>query len=144
MSSCHRVVMFFVILSGSGAVYAFTSVDAEIAKLVALLPATLGALDLTMNFQQRAREHNDLARSFFGLASKANGASDAEVTLRAEFDQLCADEPPIYKAVDAFAHNQLCDAWGQPERKMLVPWWCRVVRDFIRFSGRSFAVTQGH
>ena len=59
-------------------------------------------------------------------------------TLESRFYRLCGAEPPTYEAVQAIAHNQVCDRMNQPASRVVVPVYYRLLRHLIRFSGTRF------
>jgi hypothetical protein len=143
LDACHRATMFLVILSSSAAVATAAPEGGTAARALLLAPAILGALDMTLAFGVRAREHAILARRFLELAAECT-APDADGTaLRAAFYRLCSEEPPTYRALDALAHNQVCDALRQPGEKLRVGACARCLRHLVRFSSREFRATAG-
>jgi hypothetical protein len=81
---------------------------------VAAVAAVLGACDLVVGYSHRAGQHRDLKRRFIALerqliASKTKEGADA---VRCERLEIEAEEPPVFRALDAMCHNELLTARG--------------------------------
>ncbi len=139
LDACHRLGMFLVLVSGSGAVYALTH-NKDYALLVAMVPAVVGALDMALNFSTRARQHAELHRRYLELVAEAqrSGAESHAADLNARLTLLYAQEPPDYKALDALAHNQVCEGRGRGECGLRVAPPYRLLRHVFRFQGKTF------
>ena len=68
-----------------------------------------------------ARKHNDLARQFISLEKKIITV-DKEKAEQKDIIKLTAlrltieaNEPPVYRVLDALCHNELCKALGYGE-----------------------------
>jgi hypothetical protein len=108
----HRSSMFLVIVLGSAAVANWN------AKLAGLIITTVGAADLVIGFSNKARDHQLLAQRFGDLARRirlADSPTDADARVWEDEKLLIdADEPPIYRALEADCYNEVCRAWGRP------------------------------
>lgn len=140
LDACHRATMFLVILSSSAAAARAAGGYGAVALALLLLPAILGALDMAFAFGFRAREHAILARRFLELAAECSAPEADGPAVLAKFYRLCSEEPPTYRAVDALAHNQVCDALGRGGLKMVVPRFARLLRHVLRHSATEFPV----
>jgi hypothetical protein len=112
-------------------------------KWFAALAATLGAFDLVVGYGQRASQHRDLKRRFCILERKliqAHSAQDLQAML-IERSEIETDEPPVFRALDALCHNEMCAAKGysrtDPEEcahYRNIPWYTRATANWLRWS----------
>lgn len=120
---CHRWVMFAVILSGSAAF-----ADLVDPTYAAVAGALLAALDLTLGFGMKARDHQLLYQRFAELHRKLRGRPETPAkavdALRDECFMIEADEPPTMVALEVDCHNETARAWGtaNPEMPVLSRW----------------------
>jgi hypothetical protein len=136
LDSAHRFMMFLIVVGGSGAVIA-VSEDLGVAPYIAVVPAILGAIDLVFGLTKQAKDHAVLARDFMDLAADARIGARKLDELQARFYRLCAEEPPVYEALESLCFNQIASAQRSKERRVVaLPY--RILRHIVRFSGKKF------
>ena len=133
----HRWMMFLVIVSGSGAVLIFSN-GGDFYRLVLLIPAVLGAADIAFSFSIRARDHALFARRHLDIWARAGIGAAEERELKAEFLQVCAEEPPPFEALHAVCYNQACRVARRDDAILDIPRHHRWLKNCIRFSGREY------
>jgi hypothetical protein len=133
----HRWVMLGVIISGSAA---FADWNPASAGLIATL---LGALDLVVGFGTKARDHQVLYQRFADLGRRIQRADEpGPAEVKAWQDEklaIDAEEPPIYRALEADCYNEVCRAWGRtsPQMPTLTPVQ-RLLMHWHRFEAAEF------
>jgi hypothetical protein len=137
---CHRWVMFAVILSGSAAF-----ADLVDPAYAAAAGALLAALDLTLGFGMRARDHQLLYQRFAELHRKLRGRPDLPgqevAALRDECLAIEADEPPVMVALEVDCHNETARAWGTANPEMpVLSGWQRLTMHLLSHEKAQFAL----
>jgi hypothetical protein len=116
---CHRLVMFAVILCGSAAFVGIVP-----AAWTAVLGAMLAALDLTLGFSMKARDHQILYQRFAELYRKIQRSPEPKPEEIAfwqdEMLVIETDEPPIMVALEVDCHNETARAWNARDSKVPV------------------------
>ena len=111
-------------------------------KWFAALAAILGAFDLVIGYGHRANQHRDLKRRFCVLERKLIQADPQQNVqqLKVERSEIEADEPPVFRALDAQCHNEMCAAMGYSRTKpdeschyRKIPWFKRATANWIHW-----------
>ena len=128
----HNFSALLTAVAGSTtAVTVISSKWPRLAPVAAALTALLSALDLVFNAARVAWRHDALARAFIALEQeleRAGPVPSAEALRDLQIRRLAieADEPPIYRALDAMCHDELLTALGrEAEHRTNVSWWQR-------------------
>lgn len=133
-----RLINFFVILGGAGAV----SDALGGATGWALLATVGGTLQLVFDFGGQGKEHAFLQRRFYDVIAEIEacpGPSDEQICKwQADLVRIYADEPPTMRALDAIAYNEAADALDTDWR-VKVTWWQSFCRHVYPFNGTPFA-----
>jgi hypothetical protein len=114
----------------------------QAVKIIAAIAALLGVADLVMGFAHSVNQHRDLKRKFCILerqviASKTQHTLEEAQIQRSEIE---AEEPPIYRALDAMCYNETVIARDDSlvnVRK--VPRLKRLTANWLRWSNVSFS-----
>lgn len=136
---CHRWVMFGVILSGSAAF-----ADLVDPIYMGLVAALLAALDLTLSFGMKARDHQVLYQRFAELNRKLlatpEPAGQDLVALEREMLAVEADEPPVMVALEVSCHNETARARGAASAEMpVLSRWQRLTMHVLSHEKAEFA-----
>lgn len=144
--SLHRWMSFFVIVGGSGAAATVGREDSDVAFALALFAAISAGVSLAFDHAGRAREHGNLRRRFYELASELETEPDDPARLtrfQARLYALYGEERPHLHAVNAIAWNEAADSlYGPGEKPRLkVTRLQSALRHLLAFSTRrpSFA-----
>jgi len=110
-------------------------------KVIAAVAAVLGAFDLVVGYSHRATQHRELKRQFCALERRLVKARTSDEIQEIQADRLLieADEPPIFRALDAQCHNDILIAKGySPIRdrcQFHIPrWYQRWTANWFRWS----------
>lgn len=146
----NRVFTFLIILLGTaafsdtfGSLRPLGDQFPTIAQIAAFLTATIGALQLVIDFGGNARDHHQLHRRYndISAAIKETVTPDwAQVgKWEAELDRITSDEPPVMMAADAVAYNQAANSLGVSKRDLLViPWHHLPFRNFLSYASHRY------
>jgi hypothetical protein len=137
LDSVHRLIMFLIVVTGTGAVLDVAAAYGITATNLALIPAVLGTVDLLFGLSHQARRHASLATRFMELAADACADGCDLGRLRGRFYLLAAEEPPVYEALESLCFNQVASSVGDSRRRKL-RWYHVRLRHVIRFSGKKF------
>lgn len=117
----HKIASALNILSGSTTFIGLIKSYPNLSLLGAGLVTIVSTVDLVIGSPQMARKHNDLARQFISLEKKIITV-DKEKAEQKDIIKLTAlrltieaNEPPVYRVLDALCHNELCKALGYGE-----------------------------
>jgi hypothetical protein len=115
-------------------------------KIFAAIAALFSAFDLVVGFGHRANEHRDLKRRFCVLERQVISASTPATIQEAQIkrSEIEAEEPPIFRALDAMCYNEMIIAQGHSttsEYFHKVSPLKRWTANWIRWSDYSSAVT---
>ena len=146
-STLHKLVMFVVTFSGTGAAFnVLQNGDQYLSIGASLLAAFVATLDLVYDFNGKARLHSTLKQQYYNILSEleicADGKSEISM-LRSRMIKIYADEPPKLWALDAIAWNRTYTALYPKTAKsdlLQVTWWQRLVSHFWAFSAGKFGV----
>jgi hypothetical protein len=135
----HRLIMFGVLLSGSGVLVEIFHAE----RAFGAATVVLGAVDLVCGYSRRARVHQGLHHAFTNLAKQLVGPPSGTVELR-RLEQcrleIEAAEPPIFWAVEAECYNEAAIALSYhghlPLRLTITE---RALKHWCRFEGAVFA-----
>lgn len=107
--------------------------------------AALAAAQFAFDFSGRAKAHEMLQLRYYeALAEVERRPVLTEEECAVEVGRLAtlaAQEPPVYRALDALAYNEATDAlYGDAAAKdrLVVPFWCSVTRHFLYHNGVDF------
>ncbi len=136
LGAWHRALMGFAVLGGNGIVFMWIR-GLQHDGTFTLIVTCAVMLDLVFALPARAKTHALLASRFAGLrAAELRGADGKE--LLAQLDELYGQEPPSHVALDAIAHNQMCNGLGRPNGCLVVPLRYRLLKNVFRFDGATF------
>lgn len=143
----HNWTNFFILAAGSAAVAAIFSEYPDVGIYAAVVPPTLGGLDLVFQFSRRANEHSFLYRRICVLLGEMNSADWNRETLAAfqkSIHDIFADEPPVMWALNAYCHNAVCDSIGAPgDQYIPLRWHERMLMQLISFNGQGRRISTG-
>lgn len=136
----HRWLMFAIIVAGSTSV---TDVLSGHEKIMALLTAVLGAIDLVFALPDKARDHEFLLRRFssmVGTIRQSQSPTQQDIDRwRAERVEIEADEPAVYWALEAACYNEATRAFDRdPNAEVYVPLFYRLTKNYMRFDPTRF------
>ena len=142
----HRTLMVVVLLSGSAALAILNDAlgVGGIVEMTATMavPTLIGAFSAVWNLPRRARDHEFLAKRFYGIAKMIDvEAADRERVREwnAELLDTYAEEPEVYHALNAECYNAATKARVlEPKRLMRVGWHHHILRNWVRFSESRF------
>lgn len=109
-----------------------------------LAVAVIGALQLVFDFGRQARDHQTLQRDYYTLLAdiEATPADDPEKCAEwySAMIRITADEPPVFRAIDAKAYNDALDATEAFDRseRLVVPLMHRVLSGVFAFEGFNY------
>jgi len=136
LSRAHRAMMFTVALIGtaiaaqlSGEHYVWLGAAAAIVVLV----------ELVFDIQGARTMYQNLYRNFTLLSGEIASHPDADrETVRGwnmRLHELYADEPPVYRALNAHVRNEMAIRLGDFEEVKPLPLWPRLTKNLFPFSG---------
>jgi hypothetical protein len=139
----HKTTSFFTILISGIVLLELTGPESPwFVKWFAAAAAVLGALDVVIGFSHRANQHREFKRRFCLLERKlvlARTDDDIQL-LKIERSEIEADEPPVFRALDALCHNEMCMAHGyrrtDPEEcahYRHINWFVRLTANWYRW-----------
>jgi hypothetical protein len=137
----NRLLDFFVLVSGLGAVIALSDLLPEAIRIdgryIAAATSVIGAIQLVAGLSKMEHIHGDLRRRFLALHADLTESNVADI--RRQMRLLYPDEPPTFHAVDAVAYNFAQSALGRPERflKVVTPTQ-RLLRNWRRYVDTPF------
>lgn len=136
----HRWLMFIIIVAGSTAA---TDVFPQLQKVLALLTAALGAMDLVFGLSDKARDHEVLMRKFASLVSqirRRDSPTQSDIDAwQAERVEIEADEPATYWALEAICYNEVADAFDRnPADRVRIPWYYQISKNYVHFDPTRF------
>lgn len=140
----HNVGSLLTAFGGSATVATLLSRLPEAwALAAATVTAFSGAHELVFGTARGARLHDGLAREFVALEQelvRAGPGLSAEKLIDLQMRRLDieANEPPIYRVLDAMCHDQLLTALGrEDEHRTNVAPWQRWLRNLVTDPGLS-------
>jgi hypothetical protein len=111
----HKITNVLTILLSGVVILELTGVESPLwVKISAAIAAIFGAFDLVVGFSHRANQHRDLKRRFCVLEIRmiqSKSREEVEAVL-CERLQIEAEEPPIFRALDAKCHNEMLISKG--------------------------------
>lgn len=139
----HRWVMFLIIISGTSAFASIIKDYNIVASISMIFSSVLGVLDLVFNFSNASNEHITLYRRFTELRGKMISCTDyTDKHIRLWHDSMhsiYADEPPTYRALEAWCHNILCRSMGHKKEDTLrIPYLHRMFMNMWPFAGEQY------
>ena len=138
----HRVLMFFVIVSGSAS---FAQIAGH-PDVFGALAAACGAIDLLWGVSDKARDHEMLHRRFMDVLIRikqiAEPSAEWARQIHTELSAIYADEPPAYRVLNADCHNQVAQArLGKDAPLLTIPPQYRFFMNLFRFPAFKLAET---
>lgn len=139
-----RMTNFAVIVGGASAVVDVAR-DSDAGVWIGLAIAIIGASQLVFDFSGRARTHELLQKQYYSIMSSLKEQDSPDRIFRAKMEgemlRIAGEEPPTYRALDAIAYNEACDALhgleGQKHR-LKVRWWQSITAHLIHHNNVSF------
>jgi len=137
LDQIHRWLMFVVIIAGASAL-----VDAWPGMKVAgpIIAALAGALDLTFDLSNRARNHAMIRRRYADILARATREPDRLAALQCLLDEIGGDEEPAFSAQlalsDTRAQNQ---TYGKIVHSCRPSLPYRLFANLFRFPGHDFS-----
>jgi hypothetical protein len=117
-------------------------------KVFAAVAAVFGIFDLVYGFSHRANQHRDFKRRFCALERDVTFAKSAETVVAGQLKrmEIDAEEPPIFRALDAMCYNETLIArdWspGLPMPSLIkVPLYQRWTARWVRWEDASYSMT---
>lgn len=138
LDSSHRWLMFGVILFGSLAVVEVVGAVGGVAPFrngsLSALAAIMGALDLTFDLSNRARQHSLMKRRYYELLADVELGVKNLTEGNACLHRYSAEEEPAYYALLESAHNATQRiTYGDRADIRQLRWHHRVFKNFLRF-----------
>lgn len=135
-----RVGSFLVILLSAGAATELAANTSPLApKLLAVITASIGALQLVFGFGSRARDHEFLQRRYYDLLAEIEefGADENRIPgWCATLSRISGDEPPNRLLPEAQAYNAAASALGRSAgHHLYIPIWLMLFGHFLAFDG---------
>lgn len=120
--------------------------------LLGLAVAVVAALQFAFDWSGRARTHEFLQRRYYETLADIEAERDLSDADCARFESrmaLCAaEEPPTYRALEAFTHNEALDAlYGDAaaDQRIIVRWyWHAPLAQWCYFNGSNFRTLREH
>lgn len=129
----HRMYVLGVIISGSTA---FGDLF-DAPELFGLAAASLGALDLTLAFSHKARDHEIIHKQFADLAAdielEVEPTSGMLRSWRSRILRIESSEPPVYWALEQDCHLEVAQTWRREPEAPPLTWFRRALMQFVRF-----------
>jgi len=110
-------------------------------KWLSVIPALFGAASLAFNFVGNARDHEILHRRFCDLLGDIYSSENVNKDFYAwqkKVYQIHGDEPPTYRALDAWAHNIVCHGRGQEEYCLYIKKWDILLKNLWPFWDKKY------
>jgi hypothetical protein len=96
----------------------------SLTTFLAFVTALIGAADLAFNPSHKARDHQDLYRSFRTLLAKnqniTNHTIESIAAWKNEHQLICVNEPPVYMALANHIHNEVMRIENTDEKRALM------------------------
>ena len=144
LERCNRWFNFIVVILGTAAfgdLLVMTPID---PRWLGAAVAAVGALQLVFDFGSQARDHQLLQRDYYQLLAEVEAVIDATPEMCADWTgrltKISAEEPPIFRALDAKAYNDALDAletFSQSER-IHIPLYQRLLGGVMSFDGYNY------
>ncbi len=126
----NRVMTFVLVLGGTGTILDVINKQSNAQVILGVAITVLGTLQLVVDFPAAARQHHDLQRRYYDILGrikdKVTLTEEECAAVKGELMRIFGDEPPIYRAADAVAHNEAnAIIWGDERRDRCVQvgWW---------------------
>lgn len=138
----HRWMMVAVLFSSSYAVFELSnSPDSDILpKLIMLIPAIIGAVNVGIDITNRAYNHGILSHRFYEIAKSIDLEDVDQINLeqwRRAILNVYMDEPGVYHALNAECYNAAAQARGVKERQK-ISFFHHFLRHWCKFSAKDF------
>lgn len=120
--------------------------EAGFATALLLVLALINTFDLVYGLSKRAWHHRELRNKFIDIEKRFLAGRRYDVVAKAELNKIEeeilsieVDEPPIYRNLDIFCHNEMVKAYyknkdEQAEHHTTQTWFQKCSRNFIRTS----------
>ncbi|MDD9856975.1 MAG: hypothetical protein OXU96_02820 [Gammaproteobacteria bacterium] len=136
VSRVHRAMMFVVVLIGTAIA---ARISGEYYIWLGAITSVIVLLELVFDIQGARSLHQNLYRSFTLLSGEIASHPDAgqETVQRwnMRLHELYADEPPVYRALNAHVRNEMAIRLGDLGEVKPLPWWLRLMKNWITFPG---------
>ena len=132
--SKHKLIMFFIVISGSAAFSGLPNYFAAVATVLA-------AIDLLWSPSHRARDHELLFRRFNLLAADLRSGDLSEENYakwKKERIMIEADEPPVYIALANDCFNEVNRSRDSSAKLIEIGWWPWLTMNWFRHSETRF------
>jgi len=140
LDKCHRISLFLVVLSGTAAV-ADLKVEFGI-NWVTMFPALFGLASLVFDFAGQARIHESIYRRICILRGDIIADENAVQNIgkwEKVMHGIYAEDPTIYRALEAWAYNLACNGREQYEYHFIVPVWHLFLKNLWPFLSANYA-----
>nr|VFK51227.1 MAG: hypothetical protein BECKTUN1418D_GA0071000_100625 [Candidatus Kentron sp. TUN] len=140
LDKCHRISLFLVVLSGTTA-FSFVMGRWEMDWLT-MFPALFGLANLVFDFAGQSRIHESVYRRICALSGDILADPDAEKNIgrwQKEIHGIYAEDPAIYRALEAWAYNLACNGRGKTEHHFIIPQWHFYLKNIWPFLSHDYA-----
>lgn len=141
----NRVFSFAIILSGTALAWQVSQQKEFVGIAVAVATTVIGALQLVFDLGGQARTHEFLKKRYYEVVQEIekleSPATSDKSRLKSQLLSLSAEEPPVYRALDATAHNQIVDSiYGVEGKEYRCPIniWQKISRHLLRHTHGVF------
>nr|VFK15979.1 MAG: hypothetical protein BECKLPF1236A_GA0070988_101375 [Candidatus Kentron sp. LPFa]VFK31419.1 MAG: hypothetical protein BECKLPF1236C_GA0070990_101385 [Candidatus Kentron sp. LPFa] len=143
LDKCHRISLFLVVLSGTAAV-ADLKIQFGINWLT-MFPALFGLANLVFDFAGQARIHESIYRRICALRGEIVADENVARNItrwQKEMHGIYAEDPAIYRALEAWAYNLACNGREQYEYHFIIPRWHLFLKNVWPFLSVNYAAKQ--
>jgi hypothetical protein len=109
-------------------------------KALAVVGALFSALDIVVEFGRSADTHRHLKRQFCLLEQDLDDRNSKEIRHRRL--AIEAEEPPVYRALDALCYNEMCVAIGKGDQRRNLNRFIRLTAHLYRWPDIAERATQ--
>ncbi len=145
LDNVHRWLMFGVIAFGAAALVDIFP-DAErtsIKPALSAIAAMLGALDLTFDLSNRARNHSMMRRRYFDLIADVREGIKTTAQAKVCLDRYSGDESPPYIALLFACWNQAQKSvYGFDAKQAEIKWYVRLTKNLFRWASLSMNIVE--
>lgn len=141
-----RTFNFFVLVLGSGTIYAASNESPILATIVGAVVMLTGAIQLVWDPARNARDHEILARDFSKLLAEIHSKSDPDPAVisnwAARREEIEQAETATYNALEADCRNEVVRVYYEPSAaaaaQQIIPFWPRALMHYVRFENTNF------
>jgi len=136
LSRAHRAMMFIVALIGTAIA---AQLSGEYYSWLGAATSVIVLVELAFDIQGARSMYQNLYRNFTLLSGEIASHPDADQETvqgwNMRLHELYADEPPVYRALNAHVRNEMAIRLGDFDEVKPLPLWPRLMKNWFPFPG---------